>query len=127
MGQIESFSISDPGGANKTIVTRTTVGWKIGAADLTADALRAQRNAVQKALAQNTPNEPSHAKTYAADGGPDVIYAANAKADPLDDTVTVAGTTPAWSREKGEDFVASVEAVLNMPPLGSPPPAPPEP
>lgn len=121
MGQIESFSVSNNDGTAKTTITRTATGWQLGAHNLVPDALLAQRNAVQKALAQNTPNEPSHAQTYVADGGPNVVYAANAKADPLDDTVTVGGTTPAWSREKGNDFVASVEAVLNMPPLGAPP------
>jgi hypothetical protein len=124
VGQIESFSVSNTDGSSKTTITRTATGWQLGAHNLSADALRAQRDAVQKALAQNTPNEPSHAQTYVADGGPSVVYAANAKADPLDDTVTVGGTTPPWSREKGNDFIASVQAVLDMPPLGSAPPTP---
>jgi hypothetical protein len=124
LGQIESFSVSDPDGSNKTTITRTTTGWQIGAHNLTPDGLRGERDAVELALAQNPPGVRAHATTYKVDGGPNVVYAENAEADPGDDTVSVAGTTPTWSRGKGEDFIATVDAVLDMPPLGGPPATP---
>jgi hypothetical protein len=118
MPLIESFSCSDPGGVNKTIITRAGTSpstWAI--ANLAAQdeaTMHAIKSAVSDALAQ-TLSGGRYNKVIDTFAGPDVTFDPKVVGDPADDTIVIAAL-PAFSRDKALDFIAAVDAYIPAPP-----------